>query len=145
MGLEYTGAAWPNPIPFSGYRYLGILPGGRAIRDEDQLPIRTGASTDGWPGIEATAVVDPRVKFIPGVLPGSSEATLPPREVPVGGDRGGLRLLLRIAQGDLCIDPDEMTILDGRQEVLYHRRGLLRSGRFEPSGVDLRLCETRQE
>jgi len=37
MGLEYTGAAWPNPIPFSGYRHLGILPDGRATRDEDLL------------------------------------------------------------------------------------------------------------
>ena len=61
MGLEYTGAARPNPIPFSGCRHLGILPDGCAIREEDQLLIRTGASTDVWPSIEATAVVDPRV------------------------------------------------------------------------------------
>jgi hypothetical protein len=70
-----TGAAWPSPLPFSGYRNLGILPDGRAIRDEDQLPIRTSGSTDGHPGIEATAVEDTRVKAIPGVIQGSSEST----------------------------------------------------------------------
>ena len=70
-----TGAAWPTPIPFSGYTNLGVLPDGRAIREGDQLPVRTALSTDPWPGVEATAVADPRVVSIPGVIQGSSEAT----------------------------------------------------------------------
>ena len=35
-----TGQPWPNPIPFTGWINLGILPDGRAVR-EDGLPIRT--------------------------------------------------------------------------------------------------------
>ncbi|MQA88750.1 MAG: hypothetical protein GEU90_00750 [Gemmatimonas sp.] len=34
-----TGAAWPEVIPFTGYLHLGILPDGRAVRD-DGLPVR---------------------------------------------------------------------------------------------------------
>lgn len=35
-----TGQPWPDVIPFTGYLHLGILPDGRAVRD-DGLPIRT--------------------------------------------------------------------------------------------------------
>ena len=47
-----TGQTWPNPIPFTGYIDLGIMPDGRII-GEDQLPIKT---TD-----NPTAIADPRV------------------------------------------------------------------------------------
>ena len=70
-----TGQAWPEFLPFTGYRHLGILPDGRAVRD-DGLAIRTADATDTHiPGIEPTAVADTRVPFIPGVIQGSSEDT----------------------------------------------------------------------
>ncbi len=47
-----TGLTWPNPIPFTGYLDLGIMPDGRVI-GEDQYPI----TTTGSPG----AIPDPRV------------------------------------------------------------------------------------
>jgi hypothetical protein len=73
-----TDQPWPNApnaLPFTGYRHLGILPDGRAVRD-DGLPIRTADALDSHiPGAEPTAVVDTRVPFIPGVIQGSSEDT----------------------------------------------------------------------
>ncbi len=50
---------WPKPIPFTGYPNLGILPDGRAVRD-DGLPIRTAGNYR--TAIESTAVADTRVK-----------------------------------------------------------------------------------
>jgi len=67
-----TGQAWPNPLPFTGYIALGILPDGRAIRD-DGLTIRMADAPDTQPGREATAVADTRVPFIEGITQGSSE------------------------------------------------------------------------
>ena len=62
----WKGAAEPGdgpgvagPIPFTGYRNLGILPDGRAVRD-DGFPIRT-AGTYRTPE-ESTAVPDTRVQ-----------------------------------------------------------------------------------
>lgn len=34
-----TGQLWPDPVPFTGYRFLGILPDGRAV-DDGGYPIR---------------------------------------------------------------------------------------------------------
>jgi starch-binding outer membrane protein, SusD/RagB family len=60
-----TGETWQNPIPFTGYLDLGILPDGRAISD-DQNPITTTAY--------ANAVMDQRVQTriqpIQGPTPG---------------------------------------------------------------------------
>jgi hypothetical protein len=53
-----TGKPWPAVIPFTGYRNLGILPDGRAVRD-DGLPIRTAGLHR--TAIENTAVRDTRV------------------------------------------------------------------------------------
>ncbi len=55
-----TGQPWPNPIPFTGWINLGILPDGRAVR-EDGLPIRTqGPHTTAEE--QANATRDTRVK-----------------------------------------------------------------------------------
>ncbi len=56
-----TGEAWPNVIPFTGYTNLGILPDGRAIR-EDQIPVRTAAGWMNDHGVMAGAVPDTRVR-----------------------------------------------------------------------------------
>jgi len=50
-----TGVPWPDPIPFTGYANLGVLPDGRAVTDEG-LPIRTHA--------DAGSVPDPRVPTV---------------------------------------------------------------------------------
>lgn len=50
-----TGNPWPEVIPFTGYRNLGILPNGRAI-DDAGVAITTDAN--------ATAVADPRVPVV---------------------------------------------------------------------------------
>jgi hypothetical protein len=75
-----TGQQWPAVIPFTGYVFLGILPDGRAVRD-DGLPIRrTGANPGGtgglpvMPGIEPTAVADTRVPFFLGQVAGAGGA-----------------------------------------------------------------------
>jgi hypothetical protein len=76
-----TGRAWPKPIPFTGYHYLGILPNGRAVTDAG-YSIRV-ADNDGGrrfpdphPGREATAVADPRVTHTWGILQGSGQQRL---------------------------------------------------------------------
>lgn len=63
-----TGKAWPNPIPFTGYLHLGILPDGRAV-GEDGLPVRTT--------VAAAAVKDPRVPHFLKSIQGPE-----PRHVP---------------------------------------------------------------
>ncbi|MDX1566529.1 MAG: hypothetical protein R3223_01935 [Longimicrobiales bacterium] len=35
-----TGAPWPDTIPFTGYRFLGIMPDGRALDHSTQRPVR---------------------------------------------------------------------------------------------------------
>lgn len=62
-----TGQAWPSIIPFTGFVNLGILPDGRAIRD-DGLPIRTAG--DYRTTVEDTAVPDTRVQAIRGNIVG---------------------------------------------------------------------------
>jgi hypothetical protein len=65
-----TGQPWPSPIPFTGWWDLGILPDGRAVRD-DGLPIRT-AGLYRTP-VENTAVRDTRVKTVFGPIQASGE------------------------------------------------------------------------
>jgi hypothetical protein len=65
-----TGQPWPNPLPFTGWWDLGILPDGRAVR-EDGLPIRT-AGPYRTP-VENTAVRDTRVKTVFGPIQASGE------------------------------------------------------------------------
>jgi hypothetical protein len=62
-----TNRPWPNPIPFTGFTNLGILPDGRAVRD-DGLPIRTAGNYR--TAIESTAVPDTRVKSLAATVQG---------------------------------------------------------------------------
>ena len=62
-----TGQPWPSPIPFTGYIALGILPDGRAVR-EDGLPIRMAGPHR--TAVEDTAVPDTRVRTIEGSIQG---------------------------------------------------------------------------
>jgi hypothetical protein len=65
-----TGQPWPSPIPFTGWYNLGILPDGRAVR-EDGLPIRTAGPyrTE----VENTARPDTRVKTSFGPIQASGD------------------------------------------------------------------------
>jgi hypothetical protein len=67
-----TGKPWPAVIPFTGYVSLGILPDGRAVRD-DGLPIRV-AGKYRTPA-EDQAVADTRVPFFPGLIQGLGTPT----------------------------------------------------------------------
>ena len=71
-----TGKLWPDIIPFTGYQELGILPDGRAVRD-DGLPIRLATKNAQLPQnyrtpIEDTAVPDTRVPASIGTIGGFS-------------------------------------------------------------------------
>ena len=87
-GPGFNGTVWPtspDPIPFTGWHYLGILPDGRAVTDGG-IPIRVtdddgGKRTEVFgpdlhPGLEATAVRDTRVPHNFGILQGSGEDRL---------------------------------------------------------------------
>jgi hypothetical protein len=95
-----TGQKWPAQIPFTGYTDLGILPDGRAVRD-DGLPIRL-AGPAGIPALaekyrqagEDAAVADTRVPWITGLVGGKSTITFiatkwPNCAVSVCGNFGG--------------------------------------------------------
>jgi hypothetical protein len=71
-----TKQPWPTNIPFTGYPYLGILPDGRAVRD-DGLPIRRTGALATVPGVEPTAVADPRVNFFLGQISGLGSGQRP--------------------------------------------------------------------
>jgi hypothetical protein len=63
-----TGQEWPNPLPFSGYLQLGILPDGRAISDA-QKPIRTTDFPNAVPDTRVTTRVQPVQGPAPGPVP----------------------------------------------------------------------------
>lgn len=61
-----TGEEWPDVIPFTGYLSLGILSDGRAVWDDNQLPVRVEGTFRGEPltGRRAGddgAIADPRL------------------------------------------------------------------------------------
>ena len=75
-----TGVAWPNPIPFTGYIFLGIMPDGRAL-EAGNLPVRWAEEirdiNDDPIPLGNGAVVDTRVPHIKKPIQGPE-----PREVP---------------------------------------------------------------
>lgn len=56
-----TGQPWPEVIPFTGYLHLGILPNGRAVRDNG-LPVRLQGPHRS--AEESAAVADSRVPHV---------------------------------------------------------------------------------
>ena len=67
-----NGVPWPAVIPFTGFRNLGILPDGRAVR-EDGIPIRTDGQYR--TPVEDIAVPDTRVQFVEGIIQGDANQT----------------------------------------------------------------------
>ncbi len=75
-----TGLPWPDPIPFTGYLFLGIMPDGRAV-DDDGYPVRWAeefrdVGDDPTP-LNNGAVPDVRVQHFKKTIQGPA-----PREVP---------------------------------------------------------------
>ena len=75
-----TGQRWPNPIPFTGYLFLGIMPDGRAL-EPGNLPVVT-AEVQRDLGNEPTfldteAVRDTRVQHIKKAIQGPDEEWVP--------------------------------------------------------------------
>lgn len=56
-----TGEPWPDVIPFTGYRNLGVLPDGRAISDGTPYPVTTTAYPDAVPDPRVDVFLDPRL------------------------------------------------------------------------------------
>jgi hypothetical protein len=129
-----TGQPWPSVIPFTGYVFLGILPDGRAIRD-DGLPIRR-SYTQTWPtarttvpGVEPTAVADSRVRFFFGQVGGAGGAAERPihqkyaaadSDIPVVNWREMILIRAEAAGGQAAIDlVNQIRIADNLPRVTY--------------------------
>jgi hypothetical protein len=69
-----TGQAWPKPIPFTGYRELGIMANGRAIRDNG-IPIRLAGNYRSPEELATAPVRDTRVATAMGVVFARSTVT----------------------------------------------------------------------
>ena len=80
-----TGEAWSSPIPFTGYLHLGILPDGRAVRD-DGIPIRTQDEGPPRTVAEDAAVPDTRVQTSTGHVSGFGPAPVTARYKDGGDD-----------------------------------------------------------
>ena len=74
---------WPRPIPFTGYTFLGILPDGRAIRD-DGVPIRTQAAVNAH-GVTEGAVVDTRLPMVRQNIQGKQAMGYSPAKLTAEG------------------------------------------------------------
>ena len=75
-----TGLDWPDPIPFTGYLFLGIMPDGRAL-DDAGFAVRWAeefrAAGDAPTQLLNGAVEDPRTKHFKKSVQGPTQ-----REVP---------------------------------------------------------------
>ncbi len=147
-----TGQDWPNPIPFTGYNNLGILPDGRAVRD-DGLPIRTEG--DHRMAEEDAAVPDTRVRTILGDVQGVGPAYVNARygsgddDVPVVNWKEMWLIRAELEGGQRAIDlvnelreADNLPLVTYADpgdagEILYmlieeRRRAMFLEGRYYP-------------
>ena len=145
-----TGRTWPVVIPFTGYTELGILPDGRAIRD-DGLPIRRAGlyRTAG----EDQAVADSRVRFRVGQVQGKGSGYINAKwasegdDVPLVNWKEMVLIRAEVEGGQRAIDlVNELRVADNLPRVTYaspnnapqikymiieeRRRALFLEGRF---------------
>ncbi len=97
-----TDLLWPNPIPFTGYIFLGLMPDGRAV-DENGYPVRwaqEGRSCSASQPVPLGngAVPDPRVPHVLKCVSGPA-----PREVP--------NLFTSVADDMPLVDWEEMWLI----------------------------------
>ena len=147
-----TGQAWPNVLPFTGWRNLGILSDGRAVR-EDGLPIRTAGNYRNPD--EGTAVADTRVRHVNVPIQGGGIGPVPNRYGSEGDDlplvnwkemwliraeiEGGQRAIDLVNELRTADNLPRVTYLTGAtatpQQIKYmiieeRRRSLFLEGRF---------------
>ena len=147
-----TGLAWANPIPFTGWVNLAILPDGRAVR-EDGLPIRTkGPHTTA--DEQANATRDTRVKHFRGKFRTGGDSVDvvdryagPDDDIPLVNWKEMVLIRAEIGGGQTAIDlVNELRTADGLPLVTYadpsnaeqirymifeeRRRALFAEGRF---------------
>jgi hypothetical protein len=119
-----TNRPWPAVIPFTGYRNLGILPDGRAVRD-DGLPIRTEGPHR--TAIESTAVRDNRVRHGLGSITAITGTTYYPikytteaDDIPLVNWKEMWLIRAEAAGGQGAIDlVNEIRVADGLPRVTY--------------------------
>ncbi|MEX2583298.1 MAG: RagB/SusD family nutrient uptake outer membrane protein, partial [Gemmatimonadota bacterium] len=104
-----TGEEWPDVIPFTGYRDLGILPDGRAIWDDNELPVRLAGPYR--KDAESAAVADPRVTNAErqlaagiGLMPVPAKYVDEADNIPLVSGREMLLLRAEIEKGQTAID-----------------------------------------
>jgi hypothetical protein len=78
-----TGQPWGRPIPFTGYTFLGIMPDGRAVR-EDGVPIRTQAAVNAH-GVTEGAIVDTRIPMVNPIIQGKQARGWSPSKLTAEG------------------------------------------------------------
>src|SRR5690606_20012431 len=86
-----TGQQWPNPIPFTGYIFLGIMPDGRTLEasnvpvrwadeqrdgDREPIPLNNGAVPDTRVLTIFKAIQGPEPREVPNRYPGE-DADIP--------------------------------------------------------------------
>jgi hypothetical protein len=75
-----TGQQWPNPIPFTGYIFLGIMPDGRTLEAGD-VPVRWAQelrdAAEEPVALDNGAVPDRRVDHVYGSIQGPGKRELP--------------------------------------------------------------------
>ena len=124
-----TGAAWPSPIPFTGYWFLGIATDGRAVDDQGH-PVRWAeemrdAQEQPIP-LLGGAVADARVPHGPRTLAGPGPYEVPepyadePDDIPFVSWREMWLIRAEAAGGQGAIDRvNELRTATGLPEVGY--------------------------
>ncbi|HSH75182.1 MAG TPA: hypothetical protein VLA09_05845, partial [Longimicrobiales bacterium] len=124
-----TGERWPNPIPFTGFRFLGILPDGRAVDDAGHA-VRW-AEEDRDPNQEAVplnngAVPDPRTEHHFASVSGPEPPEVPDKygsesdDIPLVSWREMWLIRAKHVGGQAAIDlVDDLRLAAGLPTVAY--------------------------
>lgn len=130
-----TGQPYPNPIPFTGYLNLGVMPDGRAVTDAG-LPIRTTVNTG--------AVADPRVKHFRKSIQGPEPRDVPDKyksddqDIPLVSWRELMLIQAEIQGGQAAIDlVNELRADAGLPTVSYLSAG-------DAAGIQRMIFEERR-
>ena len=119
-----TGRAWPDVLPFTGYQELGILADGRAVWEDNGLPVRrTGPYRK--PGEDA-AVPDTRVRFRQGQVQGrgvsysNAKWATEADDIPIVNWKEMVLIRAEAEGGQRAIDlVNEIRTADGLPRVTY--------------------------
>lgn len=130
-----TGQAYPNPIPFTGYLFLGVLPDGRAVTDAG-LPIRTT--------VDVAAVADPRVPHFMKSIQGPEPRHVPDKyksddeDIPLVSWRELKLIEAELLGGQPAIDlVNELRDVAGLPRVTYLSAG-------DATGIERMIFEERR-